>query len=95
MKKWLVCFVISVVISIIGLFYFVSFVMQDGCLDSGGSWKGVIDGCDSGNGFTTQYLMSPLSIAIYIGIIFGISGALVQVHKIVDDFKNKKRKHKK
>ena len=56
---------------------------QDGCLDSGGHWLGLIQGCDGGNDYSMQYLTSPLAISIFLGIILGIGSALVQMHTIL------------
>ena len=83
MKKWIICLAISLVISFLGLAYFVNFTAQDGCLDSGGRWLGALDGCDGGNGHSIQYLMSPLAITIFLGIVLGISSALVQLYSIL------------
>jgi len=82
MKKWGISFAISTLISCLGLVYFISFMAQDKCLDSGGRWLDFIQGCDGGNGYSMQVLTSPIAIAIFLGIILGISSALVQVHTL-------------
>ena len=83
MKKWIISLAISSLISILGLVWFISFSAQDGCLDSGGRWLGLIQGCDGGNGYSMQYLGSPLAIVIFLGIVLGISSVLVQVHSML------------
>ena len=87
MKKWLISFVVSTFISCLGLVYFVSLMAQDRCLDSGGRWLGVMRGCDGGNDYSLQFLTSPLAIAIFSGIILGISSALVQIHTLLCKYK--------
>ena len=83
MNKWVISLAISLVISFLGLAYFVNFTVQDVCLDSGGRWLGALDGCDGGNGYSIQHLMSPLAIIIFLAIVLGISSALVQLHSIL------------
>jgi len=91
MKKWIICFGISVLISSLGLVWFISSSAQDGCLDSGGRWLGLIQGCDGGNDYSMQYLTSPLAIGIFLGIVLGISSALVQVHSMLSRSFNAKK----
>jgi len=38
----------STLVSCIGLVCFIYFMAQDGCLDSGGRWLGLVQGCDGG-----------------------------------------------
>ena len=83
MKRWVVSLAISTLISCLGLVCFISFMAQDGCLDSGGRWLGLIQGCDGGNSYSMQYLASPIAIAIFLGIILGISSAIVQIHTML------------
>lgn len=83
MKRWGISLAISTLISCLGLVYFLSSVTQDRCLDSGGRWIGLIQGCDGGNGYSIQFLISPIAIVIFLGIILGISSALVQVHTML------------
>ena len=90
MKKWIICLGISVLISSLGLVLFISSSAQDGCLDSGGRWLGLIQGCDGGNDYSMQYLTSPLAIVIFLGIVLGISSALVQVHSMLSRLFNAK-----
>jgi len=82
-KKWLICLAISTLTSCIGLVLFIQSVAQDKCLDSGGRWLGLIHGCDGGNNYSIQNLTSPLAIVIFLGIILGISSALVQIHTLL------------
>ncbi|MBL4826948.1 MAG: hypothetical protein JKY66_04425 [Spongiibacteraceae bacterium] len=89
MKKWIVSLSISVFVSCLGLVYFVVFMGQDRCLDSGGRWLGLAQGCDGGDGYAMKYLMSPLAITIFLAIILGISSALVQLHSIVFNLHHK------
>ncbi|MGP4845812.1 hypothetical protein ACTXGQ_16870 [Marinobacter sp. 1Y8] len=83
MKKWLLCFAISALMSCLGLAWFIRSSAQEGCLDSGGRWLGLIQGCEGGSGYSLQYVASPLAIAIFLGIVLGISSALVQVHSLI------------
>ena len=83
MKKWLISLVISLLISSLGLVYFVLFIAQDKCLDSGGRWLGGLSGCDGGNGYSIENLVSPLGVAIFLGIVLGISSAFVQLHTLL------------
>ena len=83
MKKWITCLAISLVISFLGLVYFLNLMAQDGCLGSGGRWLGAFDGCDGGNSYSMHYLISPLAITIFLAIVLGISSALVQLHSIL------------
>ena len=83
MKRWAISLTISVLISCFGLAYFISFMVQDGCLDSGGRWLGYIQGCDGGNGYSMQNLVSPITIAIFTGIILGITSAIIQFHTML------------
>lgn len=83
MKKWIISLAISALISCLGLVCYINFMAQDGCLDSGGRWLGLIQGCDGGNDYSMQYLATPIAISIFLGIILGISSALVQVHSIL------------
>ena len=83
MKRWVISLAISALVSCLGLVYFISFVAQDRCLDSGGRWLGLIQGCDGGNGYSMQFLTSPIAIAIFLGIILGISSVLVQVYTML------------
>ena len=48
MKKWLISLGLSVVLCGIGLGYFLCFIAQDTCLDSGGRWLGIMAGCEGG-----------------------------------------------
>ena len=83
MKRWGVSLAVSALVSCLGLVYFISFMAQDRCLDSGGRWLGVIQGCDGGNGYSIQSLTSPIAIVIFLGIILGISSVLVQVYAMI------------
>ena len=66
-----------------GLAYITGYLAQDRCLDSGGRWLGIMSGCDGGNGYNTGHLTSPLALAILIGIMLGISSALLQLHTLL------------
>lgn len=90
MKKWIICLAISTLVSCIGLVCFIYFMAQDGCLDSGGRWSGLMQGCDGGKDYAMQFLALPLAIAIFLGIILGISSALVQVHSMLSSTFNTK-----
>ncbi len=90
MKIWGISLAISALVSCLGLAFFVSFMAQDGCLDSGGRWLDLTQSCDGGDGYSMAYLASPIAIAIFLGIILGISSALVQVHTILFRSFNKK-----
>ncbi len=90
MKIWGISLVTSAVVSFLGLAFFVSFMAQDSCLDSGGSWLHLTQSCDGGDSYSMEYLATPIAIAIFLGIILGISSALVQVHKIFFSLFNKK-----
>jgi len=83
MKKWLICLALSTLITGLGLLYITGFLAQDRCLDSGGRWLGMMSGCHGGNDYNTGYLTSPMVIAILVGIILGISSALVQLHTLL------------
>ena len=83
MKKWIISFAISTLSSCLGLVFYIYFMAQDGCLDSGGRWLGLFQSCDGGDDYSMQYLASPLAISIFLGIILGISSALVQVHSML------------
>ncbi len=83
MKKWLLSLAISALISFIGLVWFIRSSVQEACLSAGGRWLGLMQGCDGGTGYSLQYLTSPLAIAIFLGIVLGISSALVQVHSLI------------
>ena len=95
MKKWIICLAISVLVSSLGLVWFISSSAQDGCLDTGGRWLGLIQGCDGGNSYSMEYLASPLAIVIFLGIVLGISSALVQAHSMLARSFNTKTKNKK
>ncbi|WP_086933892.1 hypothetical protein [Agarilytica rhodophyticola] len=82
MKKWIISLSISFVITTAGLIYFVSFVVQDQCLAAGGRWLGTFEGCQGGNGYSTDYLSSPLAIGIYLAIVVAIASAFVQFYSI-------------
>ena len=83
MKRWLLSLAISTLASCLGLVFFTVFIAQDACLDSGGRWLGFIQGCDGGNGYSLRYLASPIVITIFLGIILGISSALIQIHNML------------
>ena len=83
MKRWVISLAISALISCLGLVYFISFMAQDSCFDSGGRWLGLIQGCDGSNGYSMQFLTSPIAIAIFLGIVLSISSVLVQVHAMI------------
>ena len=83
MKKWLISLTLSLAISTIGILYFLIFIAQDNCLDSGGRWLGALNGCDGGNEYSTEYLTSPLAMGIYIAIVVAIGSALIQLHSIL------------
>lgn len=91
MKKWIISFAISVLISCLGLVYFVNFIAYDACLGSGARWLGLIQGCEGGNGYTMQYITSPLAILIFLGIILGVSSALVQIYTLFSKFFDAKK----
>lgn len=91
MKKWIIALAISTLVSCIGLVCFIYFMAQDVCLDSGGRWLGLIKGCDGGKNYSMQFLASPLAIFIFLGIILGISSALVQVYSMIDSSFNEKK----
>lgn len=89
MKKWFIALSISLTVCTTGLVYFTFFMAQDGCLDSGGRWLGALNGCDGGNGYSTEYLSSPLAVGIFTGIVLAVSSALIQVQSIYLQSKNK------
>ena len=90
MKKWFVAFTISALVSCIGLVIYIYFMAHDICLDSGGRWPGLIQGCDGGKDYSMKYITSPLAISIFLGIILAISSALVQVYSMINSSLNKK-----
>jgi len=63
MKKWLISLGLSVVLCGFVLAYFLCFIAQDTCLDSGGRWLGIIAGCDGGSDLELDFLMSPLKFS--------------------------------
>ena len=83
MKKWIISLTISFALCSLCLVYFAVFMMQDGCLDAGGIWLGALKGCEGGNHYSPQFLTSPLTVAIFFGIVLGICSALVQFHTIL------------
>ena len=83
MKKWLISLGLSVVLCGIGLSYFLCFIAQDTCLDAGGRWLGIIAGCEGGRDLELGFLMSPLLIAISLGIVLGVCSAFVQFYTII------------
>ncbi|WP_370981129.1 hypothetical protein [Agaribacterium sp. ZY112] len=93
MKQWIICIILSALSCIMSLCYFIEFIAQDSCLDLGGQWLGMIEGCIGGNEFSMAKLLTPLSIAIALGILLGMSSALVQIssmlNKALHSFKNK------
>ncbi|MGC1507387.1 hypothetical protein [Ketobacter sp.] len=83
MKRAFICLLISLTISCIGLLYFTVFVARDTCLDAGGRWIGVVQGCEGGNEYSLSLLLSPLAVSIFIGIVLGISSVLIQLHTLI------------
>lgn len=83
MRKWMISLAVAAMISSFGLAYFIGVSAEGVCLDSGGRWLGLIQGCEGGSGYSMQYLKSPLAIAIFLGIVIGISSALVQVYSMI------------
>ena len=83
MKKWLVALCTSLMLSILGVFYFVEFVAKDACLDSGGSWMGAKEGCAGALGYTPADLISPLGVTIFFAIVVSISSMFIQLQKIL------------
>jgi len=81
-KKWFVCLSISAIVCAMGLVYFIRTKVQIVCIESGGVWLGILEGCESGSGITMQYFGSPLAIVIFFGIVLGVSSVLVQVHSM-------------
>lgn len=94
MKKWIISVTISAFISCLGLGYFIDFMAQNGCLDSGGRWLGHIHGCDGGSGYSMQYLASPIAITLFFAIVIAISSALVQLYAILSGPYNEKTQNK-
>lgn len=88
MKKWLYSLVISLLLCSVGLIYFVAFVAQDKCLDSGGRWLGFMAGCEAGRGYSMDNLMSPTGILLSLGIVLAVSSALVQVRDLITGNRN-------
>jgi len=88
MKKWLISLGLSVVLCGIGLGYFLCFIAQDACLDSGGRWLGIIAGCEGGRELELDFLISPLLISIFLGIMLGVCSALVQFYTIISGHRN-------
>lgn len=82
-KKWSVYLTASILISVLGLLWFINYSAETGCLGSSGRWLSPIYGCDNGFQYSTVYLESPLAISIYLGIVLGVTSALVQIHSIL------------
>jgi len=82
MKKWGIAIGLALGICGAGLIYFLRVVALDACLDAGGQWLGHSQGCLDGNSFTPDVLLSPISIAIFIGLVLGIASALVQFYTL-------------
>ena len=82
MKKWAFSLAASTGTCTIGLIYFTLTIVQDGCLDSGGRWLGLTAGCEGGTVYSLTSLSSPLSIAIFLGILLGVASAFVQTYDI-------------
>ncbi|WP_185235912.1 hypothetical protein [Teredinibacter franksiae] len=83
MKKWLVTLSISFFFSCFGLGFFVITTAQSSCLESGGSWQSILQGCSDGQGYSLQYLATPLAITIFAAIVVAISSAVVQLRSII------------
>ncbi|MFT7562194.1 MAG: hypothetical protein ACI93R_004129 [Flavobacteriales bacterium] len=82
MKKWFICLAISTLISSSGLMYFIISSDRNRCLSSGDFWLGLIQGCSDGHVYSIDSLVSPLAIAIFCGIVLGITSAIIQVYSI-------------
>lgn len=83
MKIWLVSLLAAALLCGMGLLYFVSSIAHDKCLAAGGRWLGTGQGCDGGSGYFLEGLLSPLAVALFIGIILGVSSAFVQIHALL------------
>ncbi|SMF27474.1 hypothetical protein SAMN02745866_01744 [Alteromonadaceae bacterium Bs31] len=83
MKKWFVCLLISVIICVLGLIYFIRTKVITVCVESGGLWLGLLEGCENGGGISMQYFGSPLAVIIFFAIVLGVSSVLVQVHSML------------
>jgi hypothetical protein len=82
-QRWAVCLAIASMLSCLGLVYFINDMSEKSCLESGGRWLSLIQGCEGGNSYSMQYLTSPLAIAIFMGIILGITSALFQIYTLL------------
>lgn len=88
MKMWFISLGLSVVLCGIGLAYFLYFIAQDTCLDSGGRWLGIIAGCEGGRDLELDFLISPLLIALFLGIVLGVCSAFVQFYALISRRQN-------
>ena len=89
MKKWGVSLLISISICTLGL---IKLMDQRGCINSGGRWLGIMNGCEGGDGYSIVYFSSALSVVIFLGIVVGVTSACVQFYNIFWNF-NKKNNH--
>lgn len=83
MKKWLTSLAISLATSSLALVYFLLVMAQDKCVESGGVWLGVRSGCNGGNGYALDNLLSPLGVVIALGIVLALCSAFIQIHALL------------
>lgn len=93
MKKWCISIVLSTLISLIGLWIFIWIVARDTCLNTGGSWHGLIQGCKEGAAYSLSFLNTPLAIVILITLVFSIASAFVQLYTIMIKHTDKTKRY--
>lgn len=80
MKIWAISIAISVSVCALALYGLTWLVVQDACLDSGGSWQGFSEGCVGGDTYS-YFVISPVFIAIALLIVAILSWLIATVIK--------------
>ena len=68
MKKWIISGAVSFLFLLVVIVYLRQFLLQDQCLDAGGSWQGAINGCDGGTYESSYFVITPIGAVILAGI---------------------------
>jgi hypothetical protein len=81
MKKWITSGVVSGFFIACLLAYLYGFIQQDKCLDAGGRWLGLVQGCDSGTYESYYVVVSPVSVIVLVAIWFLLSWLVSIIYK--------------
>ena len=81
MKKWIVSGGVSGFFIACLLVYLYQFILQDKCLDAGGRWLGLVQGCDGGTYESYYFVVSPASTIVLVFIWLALSWFVSLIYK--------------